>query len=115
MGTTRWQKLRRPVDLTVLGQWATLIASPVLPRAEPSISGEGLVPLRTAPILQQANRNSALHDLLQDAPLEFRCALDGQLMLDPIQTPYGHVCARQALVEALANNGGYCPLSGAPL
>ncbi|CAK9072934.1 unnamed protein product [Durusdinium trenchii] len=53
--------------------------------------------------------------LLQNAPEEFRCALDGRLMMDPVQTPQGHVFERATLAQALYRSGNRCPSSGEAL
>merc|ERR1712232_165557 len=61
-------------------------------------------------------RGPALRALVQEAPPEFRCALDGQLMMDPVQSPTGHVFERAVLARTLRESShGCCPISGQPL
>eukprot|EP00435_Cladocopium_sp_Y103_P052134 s1152_g16.t1 len=47
-------------------------------------------------------------DLIFHAPDQFRCALDGQLMMDPVRTPQGLVFERSRLAH-LAGAEGKCP------
>ncbi|CAK9039235.1 U-box domain-containing protein [Durusdinium trenchii] len=54
-----------------------------------------------------------LRALLVDAPPAFCCQLDGRLLVDPVRTPYGHVCERSTLARRLVE--GQCPFTGHPL
>ncbi|CAJ1423103.1 unnamed protein product [Effrenium voratum] len=54
-----------------------------------------------------------LRALLAEAPAHFCCQLDGRLLVDPVRTPWGHLCERSVLAKAL--EGGSCPFTGAPL
>lgn len=66
-------------------------------------------------VSEAAVAGARLQDLMHNAPPPFRCAVAGQLMMDPVETPQGFVAERAALVEALARSGGVCPLSGVAL
>lgn len=58
---------------------------------------------------------SGLRGMIDGAPLEFRCAIDSRLMLDPVRSPQGHTFERSSLERALSSKGGRCPISGEPL
>lgn len=58
---------------------------------------------------------AGLSDLIFHAPDQFRCALDGQLMMDPVRTPQGLVFERSRLVQLLAGAEGKCPCTGEDL
>mmetsp|Transcript_177520 Transcript_177520/g.563173 ORF Transcript_177520/g.563173 Transcript_177520/m.563173 type:complete len:101 (-) Transcript_177520:386-688(-) len=53
-----------------------------------------------------------LQTLVREAPANYRCALDGELMLDPVQSPHGHIFERASLVRVLGVAAGRCPLTG---
>lgn len=57
---------------------------------------------------------AALQRLMVAAPAEFRCMLDGSLMMDPVRTPQGYVFERLALSRALAEQP-FCPVTGGAL
>merc|ERR1712043_113932 len=57
---------------------------------------------------------AALQRLVLAAPSEFRCMLDGNLMMDPVRTPQGYIFERLALSRALEQHPA-CPVSGAAL
>jgi len=61
------------------------------------------------------NRGGILGEFIRDAPVEFCCALDSRLMMDPVRTPCGHVFEREVLAHALPDYNHCCPLSGTPL
>eukprot|EP00405_Crypthecodinium_cohnii_P021080 CAMPEP_0206480426 /NCGR_PEP_ID=MMETSP0324_2-20121206/37319_1 /ASSEMBLY_ACC=CAM_ASM_000836 /TAXON_ID=2866 /ORGANISM="Crypthecodinium cohnii, Strain Seligo" /LENGTH=594 /DNA_ID=CAMNT_0053957275 /DNA_START=90 /DNA_END=1874 /DNA_ORIENTATION=+ len=52
--------------------------------------------------------------LKSEVPSFFWCELGGTLLLDPVQTPYGHICERETLKKHL-DATGKCPLTGAPM
>jgi len=56
-----------------------------------------------------------LKELLTCAPPELCCALDNQLLTNPMRSPYGHVFEYSVLASALARSGDVCPLTGQPL
>merc|ERR1712039_836815 len=56
-----------------------------------------------------------LRDLVQNAPPEFRCALDGKLLCDPVISPGGVVFERSTLASWLQKHGCQCPVTGQPL
>ena len=50
-----------------------------------------------------ANPESVAQDLIFHAPDQFRCALDGQLMMDPVRTPQAWLkgsCMTRTVPEA---------------
>merc|ERR1712178_590277 len=57
----------------------------------------------------------SLRDLVSDAPQQFRCQMDGRLLVDPVRTPSGHLFERSTLARVLKASGGFCPLTGVPL
>lgn len=110
----RWERWRGPVKGDNLCQWALLFevtTAASLPVPAPAI------PPRTErpPAPPPRARGMALQELAHEAPREFVCALDGQLMLDPVRSPHGHIFERAGLAHALAEVGGTCPISGQPL
>uniref|UniRef100_A0A7S2CD07 U-box domain-containing protein n=1 Tax=Alexandrium andersonii TaxID=327968 RepID=A0A7S2CD07_9DINO len=58
---------------------------------------------------------AGLRDLVQNAPKEFRCALDGKLLCDPVVSPGGVVFERSTLVRWLQKHGPTCPITGQAL
>lgn len=48
-------------------------------------------------------------------PPEFRCAINGHLMSDPVRTPQGHCCERATIELWLRTRGQVCPLTHLPL
>jgi len=61
---------------------------------------------------QNSNDGIGLRGMIDGAPLEFRCAIDSRLMLDPVQSPQGYTFERSSLAKALTSKGGRCPVSG---
>eukprot|EP00419_Tripos_fusus_P058287 CAMPEP_0172932576 /NCGR_PEP_ID=MMETSP1075-20121228/220066_1 /TAXON_ID=2916 /ORGANISM="Ceratium fusus, Strain PA161109" /LENGTH=819 /DNA_ID=CAMNT_0013793905 /DNA_START=58 /DNA_END=2518 /DNA_ORIENTATION=- len=56
-----------------------------------------------------------LRDVVQNAPKDFRCALDGKLLCDPVVSPAGIVFERSTLASWLHMHGPQCPMTGVPL
>merc|ERR1712194_953868 len=52
---------------------------------------------------------AVLRNLVRDAPPEFCCFFTGQLMMDPVQSEYGHVFERAAVTKEIQRSGGICP------
>lgn len=52
--------------------------------------------------------------LIAEVPQQFRCALDGKLLADPVRSPQGYLFERGALQRHLAAHGT-CPITGSPL
>merc|ERR1712190_537853 len=71
--------------------------------------------------LPPTQRINVLSTLMAEAPSQYRCALDGVLMMDPVRSPDGIVFERVALARALQIGGyvckdpGHCPITGKPL
>jgi len=74
---------------------------------------EAAVTLR--PDHQQALGMAGLRKVLTQAPAELCCALDKQLLTDPVRSPYGHNFEYTVLAWTLSQNGGTCPITGQPL
>merc|ERR1711972_1269690 len=55
---------------------------------------------------------SGLRDMVQNAPQEFRCALDRKLLCDPVISPGGTIFERSTLAKWLQKNGEQCPVTG---
>lgn len=116
-----WERWRGPIRLDVVAQWAEMLE---VPDAVP-VAGSQPPPLELAPPEAPGappapppparGRGTALQEIVAEAPAEYRCAYDGQLMMDPVRSPYGQVFERAALAHALAALGGLCPSTGAPL
>ncbi len=49
------------------------------------------------------------------APAHFLCSLNGHVMREPVQSPYGHVFERDAIERLLSQNGSVCPFTLRPL
>lgn len=58
---------------------------------------------------------TGLRELVANVPAQFRCALDGKLLADPVRSPQGLVFERSTLQRWLAENGKVCPRTGMPL
>jgi len=50
-----------------------------------------------------------------DAPDQFRCAIDGKVMINPLKSPYGHSFERKTLERWISSCGSVCPITGKPL
>jgi len=72
-------------------------------------------PVNLTPEHQQALGMVGLRKVLTKAPPELCCAHDGQLLTDPVRSPFGHAFEYTVLVWTLAQNGGVCPITGQPL
>jgi len=57
----------------------------------------------------------SLRDIVQNAPEQFRCALDRKLLCDPVVSPGGVVFERSTLARWLQTHEPICPITGAPL
>merc|ERR1712232_689703 len=110
----------------MLSKWATaLMRAPTeLPAPPPPSSA---VATSQVPVVSRS-QPMVLQNLAHAAPAEFCCALDGQLTVDPVQSPYGHVFERSNLIEAMrvpnpsqhapavqGGCAGFCTLSERPL
>jgi len=72
------------------------------------------VPVSSSKAPPASSRASA-RELLEDAPPEFCCAIDGRFLVDPVRSPSGHTFERSVLAECLSSNGGHCPITMMPL
>mmetsp|Transcript_79770 Transcript_79770/g.248605 ORF Transcript_79770/g.248605 Transcript_79770/m.248605 type:complete len:608 (-) Transcript_79770:343-2166(-) len=113
----QWLRWRGPVRVQELGQWAQALEVSWTPpplAAQPEVSPASPAKGAPPPALPRPppGRGSVLQELIHDAPEQFRCALSGQLMMDPVRTPHGLVCDRAVLASALGQQPGVCPLTG---
>eukprot|EP00931_Biecheleriopsis_adriatica_P073855 TRINITY_DN48065_c0_g1_i1.p1 TRINITY_DN48065_c0_g1~~TRINITY_DN48065_c0_g1_i1.p1 ORF type:complete len:174 (-),score=39.81 TRINITY_DN48065_c0_g1_i1:54-515(-) len=116
-----WQRWRGPVVPDGLHRWIALgfmvgLLELVPGLVEPPLEAEA--PRKeedSHPHASSPRRGGPLSQLVQDAPPQFCCALDGQLMMDPVETPKGFIFEREALVRALHAQQGWCPKTGEPL
>eukprot|EP00438_Fugacium_kawagutii_P015745 Skav233434 [mRNA] locus=scaffold1486:205334:218822:+ [translate_table: standard] len=46
-----------------------------------------------------------------DCPEDMRCAIDGKVMVNPVQSPYGHFFEKKTLEKWFANCGSVCPIT----
>jgi hypothetical protein len=101
----------------VLTLWINFLNVPqeLCPSDDPPAAAEVQVPPQAVPAAPAASPASGLRAIVQDAPPNFRCALDGQLLVDPVRSPTGHVFERSVLARHLQGSGGVCPVTGAPL
>merc|ERR1711879_371591 len=69
-----------------------------------------------APELPLSKGKGVLRNLVHEAPAHFCCALDKQLMMDPVQSPHGgYIFERAAIARQLQSTGSMCPFTGLPL
>merc|ERR1712196_53868 len=69
----------------------------------------------TLPVAEVASSGGSLRDIVQNAPEQFRCALDRKLLCDPVVSPGGVVFERSTLARWLQTHDPVCPITGAPL
>eukprot|EP00403_Amphidinium_massartii_P016970 CAMPEP_0178412548 /NCGR_PEP_ID=MMETSP0689_2-20121128/22071_1 /TAXON_ID=160604 /ORGANISM="Amphidinium massartii, Strain CS-259" /LENGTH=427 /DNA_ID=CAMNT_0020033797 /DNA_START=178 /DNA_END=1461 /DNA_ORIENTATION=+ len=65
--------------------------------------------------VDSTTKPGSLRDIVQHAPKEFRCALDGKLLCDPVIAPSGAVFERSTLMRWFQQRGQVCPHTGLPL
>jgi len=113
---SKWDRWRGPVQLNTFEQWWQLLEAPNSKGVShpPQPPPEAPIP-DPLPAQPEAGPKAALQAAVRDAPAEFCCALDGQLMMDPVRSPQGLVFERAELVHALSTSGGRCPVTGEPL
>ena len=69
----------------------------------------GIFSLPPGATIKIASRN------LIDAPQEYRCAIDGKVMTNPLKSPYGHNFEKKTLEKWVASCGSVCPITSKPL
>ncbi|CAD7948427.1 unnamed protein product [Amoebophrya sp. A25] len=52
---------------------------------------------------------------LIDAPQEYRCAIDGKVMTNPVRSPFGHLFEKKTLEKWIESCGSVCPITQQPL
>eukprot|EP00927_Polykrikos_kofoidii_P010217 TRINITY_DN14323_c0_g2_i1.p1 TRINITY_DN14323_c0_g2~~TRINITY_DN14323_c0_g2_i1.p1 ORF type:complete len:723 (+),score=117.53 TRINITY_DN14323_c0_g2_i1:118-2169(+) len=93
---------------SMVGQEAQAAHTVEIAIAAPQIS----VPVS---VVSPPSLRTDLRSLVIGAPVELCCALDGQLLIDPVRSPHGNVFERSVLAEALEREPFRCPLTGLPL
>lgn len=78
------------------------------------------VPLDAAPMPSAAPARpgpgaGSLRDIVENAPEQFRCAIDRKMLVDPVVSPAGVVFERSTLSQWLQAHGSVCPITGGPL
>uniref|UniRef100_A0A7S4QEB1 U-box domain-containing protein n=1 Tax=Alexandrium monilatum TaxID=311494 RepID=A0A7S4QEB1_9DINO len=125
----RWGRWRGALHAPQLQPWAAALGqgppapaapkpAPALPASPPELGAAAASPLAPPWLLlpgPAAQPGCVLGPLAREAPPEFCCPLDGQLMMDPVSTPDGHVFDRAALANALDLGSGVCPFTGQAL
>jgi len=53
-----------------------------------------------------------LRDLVRAAPDEYKCAYSGNLLMDPVVSPYNHIFERSELSRLFGTGEGPCPITG---
>jgi hypothetical protein len=76
-------------------------------------------PLTTDEVLPITNNNLKLPPSIAsptlpsaDMPTEFLCAINGHVMKNPMNSPYGHVFERETIEYWIYQSGSICPLTG---
>lgn len=113
---TRKDRMRLPVH----GGPATLLELFPVEAAVAAGSEDITAPAQTLPPAAPTMEPSraplmGLRDIVQNAPKDFRCALDGKLLCDPVVSPAGMVFERSTLISWLQKHGPQCPITGGPL
>ncbi|CCW59599.1 unnamed protein product [Phytomonas sp. EM1] len=52
---------------------------------------------------------------MQEVDTNLRCVLTGELMKNPVRSPYGHSFDKAAILSWFDQNGSVCPITGKPL
>lgn len=73
------------------------------------------VAVEVTPVADATAPTGKLRDIVQNAPEQFRCALDQKLLCDPVVSPGGLVFERSTLARWLQTHDPVCPISGSPL
>lgn len=94
---------------------ATLPSSPVSAAPEVSAPLTAPAPALAPALAAPPKATPGLRDIIQNAPEQFRCALDRKLLCDPVVSPGGIVFERSTLVRWLETHDPICPITGAPL
>merc|ERR1719321_2342140 len=108
----RMQEWTGSVAHVARGCWMAHLQGQAAPAFIPE---EMQAPVTLTPAHQQALGMSGLRKVLTKAPPELCCAMDRQLLTDPVRSPYGHAFEHTVLAWHLAQNGGLCPVTGQPL
>lgn len=120
---TRCNTWRGPIKRCMFQNWAAFMGTstgdPVVSTSPEVVVGEAAAlcfssqPVHIAAAAAPATvRTGRLGEIVRDAPAAFRCSFDGQLMMDPVRSPFGHVFERISLVGALNASDGHCPITG---
>lgn len=101
-----------PVAQSARACWLAFLQGQALPAFAPD---QMQAPVSLTPAHQQALGMGGLRKVLSTAPPELCCALDRQVLTDPLRSPYGHAFEYTVLAWTLVQNGGSCPITGQPL
>ncbi|CCW67421.1 unnamed protein product [Phytomonas sp. Hart1] len=77
-----------------------------------SVVGGAKTSLNTS---QSGKRNSYSRLRPEGMEPDFCCALTGELMKNPVKSPYGHSFDKEAILRWMNENGSVCPMTGKPL
>eukprot|EP00927_Polykrikos_kofoidii_P071374 TRINITY_DN67639_c0_g1_i1.p1 TRINITY_DN67639_c0_g1~~TRINITY_DN67639_c0_g1_i1.p1 ORF type:complete len:608 (-),score=93.88 TRINITY_DN67639_c0_g1_i1:57-1880(-) len=102
-----WKTWMGPVRIDQLTLWAQAVLHSGRADALPSLA----TPSPWEAMMTASQPRCLLRHLVREAPKEFCCQLDGQIMMDPVCSPRGFVCERAAFAEALQESGGHCPFT----
>ncbi|RNF22034.1 putative U-box domain protein [Trypanosoma conorhini] len=75
------------------------------------------VPIETAAAVEDTQQRIAVvrRDVIEGVDPVMLCALTGNVMKNPVVSPYGHTFEQQAILAWIAQNGSVCPITGKPL
>jgi len=91
---------------------------PLLPGQKPA--GQAAIDTAPAPEKQQQQLTRQSLGRIRGvdpatAPQELRCAIDGQVVCEPVRSPHGHLFERSTLEKWIGLCGSVCPVTGKPL
>jgi len=112
--TDTWQYWQGPIRTDIITKWAVVVFNQPLDLAPKPVAVvvSSLQEQEAAAPAALTEGKAVLRNLVRGAPPEFCCALTGQLMMDPVQSEYGHVFERAAIIKEIRRSGGTCPASG---
>merc|ERR1712190_714020 len=100
MASERLSRCSAPVRTETLQPWIQMLGAPLE-------AGAALQPSEVPPTPHEKQGPEkrvglpGLRELMQGAPRELCCSLDGKLLVDPVRSPHGHVFERSNLIRVL--------------